>query len=236
MIHLAIVEDEQLYIDQLTEYIHRYEAEKKLKFKISVFSDGAEIVEDYKGVYDIIFLDIQMKFMNGMDAAEKIRELDPNVVIIFITNMTQYAVRGYEVDALDYIVKPVEYFSFSQKFSRALGRIKKDEAVYISIPLEDGILKVAVDDIDYIESQSHSMIYYTKKGTFHSRGTMRGLEEKLCNYGFFRANKGYLVNMKHVDGVADNCCLIGGGKLPISRTRRKPFMDALIRYMSEVMN
>ena len=101
MIHLAIVEDEQLYIDQLTEYIHRYEAEKKLKFKISVFSDGAEIVEDYKGVYDIIFLDIQMKFMNGMDAAEKIRELDPNVVIIFITNMTQYAVRGYEVDALD---------------------------------------------------------------------------------------------------------------------------------------
>ena len=142
MIHLAIVEDEQLYIDQLTEYIHRYEAEKKQKFKISVFSDGAEIVEDYKGVYDIIFLDIQMKFMNGMDAAEKIRELDPNVVIIFITNMTQYAVRGYEVDALDYIVKPVEYFSFSQKFSRALGRIKKDEAVYISILMILIILKV----------------------------------------------------------------------------------------------
>ena len=108
MIHIAIVEDEKLYIDQLQEYISRYREEKRLSIKTTVFCDGEDIVEDYRGDYDIILFDIQMKFMDGMTAAEKIREIDQEVKILFITNMTQYAIRGYQVDAMDYVVKPVE--------------------------------------------------------------------------------------------------------------------------------
>lgn len=111
MIHIAIVEDEKSYIKQLTEYIDRFSREFSQEIKLSVFTDGDEILEKYTADYDIILLDIQMRFIDGMTAAEKIREMDKSVVIMFITNMTSYAVKGYEVDALDYMVKPVEYFS-----------------------------------------------------------------------------------------------------------------------------
>ena len=108
MIRIAVVEDEELYAEQLQNYISKYAEERKKQIKVTWFQDEEDIVSGYKGEYDIILLDIQMRFMDGMTAAEKIRELDSEVVLMFITNMIQYAVRGYEVDAMDYVVKPVE--------------------------------------------------------------------------------------------------------------------------------
>ena len=114
MIHIAIVEDESIYADSLQEYIQKYAQEQGRQIKVTLHTDGEDIVDNYTGEYDIILMDIQMRFMDGMTAAEKIRKLDEEVVIMFITNMTQYAVRGYQVDAMDYVLKPVEYFAFSQ--------------------------------------------------------------------------------------------------------------------------
>ena len=125
MIHIAVVEDEKLFAEQILNFIRKYEKENNRQIKVTAYSDGEDIVEDYKGEYDIILMDIQMRFMDGMTAAEKIRSLDDEVIIMFITNMIQYAVRGYEVDAMDYVVKPVEYFSFSQKLDKAIARIRK---------------------------------------------------------------------------------------------------------------
>ena len=107
MITIAIVEDEEAYAKQLTEYIEKYQQESGRRFKVIRFTDGDEIVEKYTGEYDIILMDIQMQFMDGMTAAEEIRKFDTKVVIMFITNMTNYAIRGYEVDAMDYVLKPV---------------------------------------------------------------------------------------------------------------------------------
>ena len=107
MIQIAIVEDEEIYVKQLTEYIRKYQTERGRSIKVTVFGDGEDITENYSGGFDIILMDIQMRFMDGMTAAEKIRQMDQKVIIMFITNMIQYAVRGYEVDAMDYVVKPV---------------------------------------------------------------------------------------------------------------------------------
>lgn len=233
MIHIAVVEDEQAYVEQLTEYIARFQEEFSQEMKVTVFSDGDEIAEDYRADYDIILMDIQMRFMDGMTAAEKIRELDRDVVIMFITNMTSYAVKGYEVDALDYIVKPVEYFSFSRKLLRAMERVRKREESYLMIPVESGIQKLAVGEIYYVESFGHQLIYVTKKGRFVSRGVMKQAEEQLAPKGFFRSGKSYLVNMKYVEGISEGCCLIHGEKLQISRQKRKEFMEVLLNYMSE---
>ncbi len=233
MIHIAVVEDEQAYVEQLTEYIARFQEEFSQEMKVTVFSDGDEIAEDYRADYDIILMDIQMRFMDGMTAAERIRELDRDVVIMFITNMTSYAVKGYEVDALDYIVKPVEYFSFSRKLLRAMERVKKKEESYLMIPVESGIQKLAVGEIYYVESFGHQLIYVTKKGRFASRGVMKQAEEQLAPKGFFRSGKSYLVNMKYVEGISEGCCLIHGEKLQISRQKRKEFMEVLLNYMSE---
>lgn len=233
MIHIAVVEDEQAYVEQLTEYIARFQGEFSQEMKVTVFSDGDEIAEDYRADYDIILMDIQMRFMDGMTAAEKIRELDRDVVIMFITNMTSYAVKGYEVDALDYIVKPVEYFSFSRKLLRAMERVRKREESYLMIPVESGIQKLAAGEIYYVESFGHQLIYVTKKGRFASRGVMKQAEEQLAPKGFFRSGKSYLVNMKYVEGISEGCCVIHGEKLQISRQKRKEFMEVLLNYMSE---
>ena len=231
-INIAIVEDEAANIEHLKDYIGRFEAETGVKVHPSIFNDGDEIAYDYKPEYDIILMDIQMRFMDGMTAAEKIREMDSNVIIMFITNMTQYAIRGYEVDALDYMVKPVEYFSFSQKLLRAISRINRDKGYYITIPVEAGVKKLCVEDIFYLESFGHKMIYKTTTGEYESRGTMKELEETLASYGFYRIAKSFLVNMRYVDGMKNGNCVINETELQISRQKRKEFMEALLDYMS----
>lgn len=233
MIHLAIVEDEELYVKQLMEYIHTYQNESGNELSVRLFSDGEDILENYKAEFDIILMDIQMKFMDGMTAAEEIRKMDSEVVIMFITNMTNYAIRGYAVDALDYVLKPVSYFSFSQKLEKAIGRVKKKSSHSIAISVSSGIQKIEIADIYYIESEGHNLIFKTRKDTYKTRAKMQDMEEKLSGFGFFRSNKGYLVNMRHVDGVKDGCCVIHGESLLISRARKNEFMEVLADFMSE---
>ena len=129
VIQIAVVEDEELYANQLKEFLHQYETEKGISFEISYFSDGDGIVYNYRSQYDIILMDVQMKFMDGMSAAEEIRKVDSQVIIIFITNMRQYAIRGYAVEALDYVVKPITYFAFSERLGRAIEKVKRREFV-----------------------------------------------------------------------------------------------------------
>ena len=133
MIRIAIVEDEDIYADQLSEFVKRYAMEKNTIIRAVRFHDGDEIVHCYSGDFDIILMDIQMRFMDGMSAAEEIRKVDRDVIIMFITNRVDYAIRGYEVDALDYIVKPVSYFSFERKLERAIGRIPTEKNNTITV-------------------------------------------------------------------------------------------------------
>lgn len=235
MIKVAIVEDEALYASQLQDYLRRYEKENGEIFDIVVYSDGDEIVHKYKAQFDIILMDVEMKFMDGMSAAEEIRKVDTEVVIIFITNMAQYAIRGYAVDALDYVLKPVSYFAFSQRLNRAISRMKKRETKIIAVNIKGGTIRLDVANIYYIESQGHNLIFHTASGDYESAGTMKDVEDKLATLNFFRGNKGYLINLAHVDGVQEGCAMVKGENLILSRSRKKEFMEALTRYWGEVI-
>lgn len=234
VIQIAIVEDEELYANQLKGFLHQYETEKGINFEISYFSDGDGIVYNYKSQYDIILMDVQMKFMDGMSAAEEIRKVDSQVIIIFITNMRQYAIRGYAVEALDYVVKPITYFAFSERLGRAIEKVKRREQQNLLVNIRGGILRIAVSDIFYVESQGHTLVYHTASGVFEGSGAMKEVEEKLEKYSFFRGNKGYLINLAHVDGLQDGCAIVRGEKLGLSRSRKNQFMEALTNYWSEV--
>jgi DNA-binding LytR/AlgR family response regulator len=225
------VEDEDGSAEQLQEFLSQYEREMGVQIKCERFRDGDEIAENYKGNFDIILMDIQMRFMDGMTAAEKIRGMDRKVVIMFITNRIDYAIRGYAVDAVDYVLKPVSYFAFKEKLARAIERAGKSEGRMVLIPLTSGYVRVRTDDIFYVESEGHVLIYHTRNGDYRTRGKMGEIEEEFGSLGFFRSNKGYLVNLMHIEGVDGNFCLVGNTKLLISRARKNDFMAALAEYI-----
>ena len=233
MLRIAIVEDEDVFAQELLSYLTRFERERGETFLISRFSDGDEIADPYPGGFDLILMDICMRFMDGMTAAEKIRESDDQVVIIFITNRADYAIRGYQVDALDYVLKPVNYISFAQKMSRALERIAGRRTKKIGLNTRSGLLRIDIDRIWYIESHGHEITYHTKLGDYMVRERIQDIEKVMEADGFFRINKGCLVNLRHVDGIQDHCALVGGNRLPVSRARKAEFMAALTKSLGE---
>ena len=236
MLEIAIVEDEESYRNVLCEYLKKYEQETEEEIHVSIFTDGDEIVENYTAKYDIILMDIEMQFMNGMDAAHKIREVDKAVIIIFITNMAQYAIQGYAVDALDYVLKPISYFAFSQRIQRAVGRMKKREERYINIVSKNGVNKVAVSEIGWIESEGHRLIYHAKDQVYESTlNSMKEIENELKDCNFFRCNKGYLVNLAHVKAIRAGWAILTNGQVMISRAKKTEFQKALATYAGETV-
>ena len=231
MYRIAIVEDDREYVKELRTYLNQYAAEEGQEFEISVFYDGAEILENYVPKYDLILLDIEMQKINGMDAAEKIRETDENVVLMFITNMAQYAIRGYSVGALDFVMKPITYYTFSMKIKRALKRVQKREISSILLTLPDGVKKLEARQIYYLEVQNRQLHYHTDEGEIVVRGSLQSAENLLPSDTFAKCNHWYLVNLMHVTEVRKNNAVVGPFELEISRRNRSGFLEALTKYI-----
>ena len=234
MIRLALVEDDGNYRSQLKEYIARYAQSSGERFTVQEFEDGDEIALGYKAEYDIILMDIEMKFMDGMMAAGEIRKVDTEVIIIFITNSPQYAIMGYAVDALDYVIKPVSYFAFSQRLARAIERLQHRSRHFLQVNTREGTHKLDIKQLYYIESQGHDLFFHTSEGELLGSGSMQEFEKRLEAYSFFRCNKGYLVNLEYVDTVHGENVIVHGETVALSRARRKAFLDALNNYINGV--
>lgn len=230
MVSVAIVEDDTEYAKELESYLRRYEEENGSSFKITQFPNAVAMLENYTAAYDIIFMDIRMPYMNGMDAAHKLRELDKNVILIFVTSLRQYAVQGYEVDALDYVVKPISYYEFALKLSRAIQRLPMGEKNELVVSTVDGIVKLMPEDIRYLESVGHHVLYHGRDKEYRQYGSLSSAEKKWKTYGFARCNSCYLVNLRYVEDVKGYTATVGGIKLQISQPRKKAFVSELVRF------
>lgn len=231
MIRTIIAEDDLQCCAKLEQFLRDYGQETGRTFQITRYDNGEDLIEHYKPEYDLLLLDVDMPFVDGMTAAAHIRKSDPAVVIIFVTNLAQYAIQGYSVNALDYILKPVTYFSFAQRLGRALQYVKKREDSCLIVSVKGGTVKLEVDGIFYIERLGRQLMFHTRSGIHASTATLQQVEEALEGRGFARCNKGYLVNLAYVDGIQDGCAVVRGNKLLISRGRRGPFLEALADHV-----
>lgn len=231
MIRIAMVEDEAAVREQLQGYIQRYTRQYGTEFAVTEFSDGVEILDAYRPVYDIVLLDVEMKHLDGMETARRIRELDRDVVLLFITNMAQYAIKGYAVGALDYVLKPVPYFAFSQQLQKAEEKIRRRARHYLAVPVEGGLRRLDTAQIYYMESEGHRVHFYTEEGEFSAPGALKTFEEKLADLPFARCNSGYLVNLAQVKSVQQGLAQVGPYELQVSRPKRKSFLAALADYI-----
>lgn len=231
LLRIAIVEDETASRMLLQEYTQRYFREAGEKVNIQVFSDGLDIAEDYKPVWDILLLDIEMPHLDGMSAAGKIRCVDPFVVIIFVTNMARYAIKGYEVGALDFVLKPVNYAQISMKLRRAVKLAQLREGRYVMVSVDGVKQKLAAEHILYIEVIGHRLHIYTQEREYVATGSMQNMEEMLAGLPFARCSHSYLVNLRNVSGIQKDNVLVDGHALPLSRSKRQEFLQRLSDYM-----
>lgn len=235
MIRIAVVEDNQMHRETAVQLLRKYEAEHHVSMEIREFADGREIIEGYRPCWDLILLDIEMPGLNGMEAARLIRSKDEGVILVFITNIAQYAIKGYEVGALDFILKPLRYSAFEMKLGHIVSQIERKKGKSVVITAGDRLRKVAVADILYVEVINHQVIYHLQGGeTIEFRGSLKAEEDLLAGQDFARCNSGYLVNLQYVTGIRDGMAVVGRDSLPISRARKKEFIKAVADYISGI--
>lgn len=231
MMRIAIVEDEESFRKKLIHYCERYTGEKGEKTSPTSFSNGMEFLEGYRGNFDLVLMDISMPHMDGMECARRLRERDEQVPIIFITSMAQYAIRGYEVEAMGFMIKPVQYEEFVMKLERVRRRIQASAIQPYAIIQKNDTRVVDIRAIYYVEVLNHDLIFHTRDGVFQTYGKLGALEEDSRFSGFVKVSKSHLVNCAFVGNIGRTALEVAGEQIPFSRRRRKECLEKMARII-----
>lgn len=231
-IKVAIVEDEEKATQDLRDALNRFSKENDIFFQVETYKEGLTFLDEKKEI-DLIFMDIEMPHMNGIDVAKKLREKDEKVALIFVTNMVQYAIRGYEVDAIDYVLKPLKYARFSALMKKTLRIIDKTNEAQLVLKTNGGIRKIYFSSILYIEIQDHLLIYHTEQGDIETWGTISGAEENLPKEEFCRCSHSMIVNFRHIQEIDKDTITMKNVSKPIaiSHSKKKDFSLRFHNYL-----
>lgn len=231
MLKIAILEDEPKAAESLQLCIKRYDSENQMGISVDTFSNAEELLKKYDPDTDILFMDIELPGISGMEAAKIIRNKNKQVLIVFVTNLAQYAIDGYEVGAYDFILKPVRYASFSSKFEKICKELeqRRDDAV-ISVNTKEGVAKIYVTEIMYVEVQKHYIIIHTLTDNIKLCGTMESFVEMLGEHSFSQCNSCYLVNLRHITKIEKDNVFLGNDSIKMSRAKKKGFMQEVSEY------
>ncbi len=223
--NIAVIDDDVSTVTYLTDYFARYGQQADMEFRVQHFKDAESFLASYRGSeYSIIFMDIELPGISGIEAAHRLRYKNDSVVLLFITRMAQYAQKGYEVNALDYIVKPLRYADFCLKVKKAINVSRALEAQTIAVQTGNGAICMTTGKIMFVEVMGHQLRFQFVDDVIEVRGTLSDIEKRLAGHGFLRCNNCYLVNVRFVNWVRGYDINVGGHILKISHPRHKQFM------------
>ena len=241
MIDIAICDDEKIFQDKIEVIITRYMDQKGIKYNVSLFDNGEDLLRYCSDLSHqvIIFLDINMDNIDGIETAKRIRELSPDIYIVFVTAYIKYSLEGYKFNAIRYIIKGDK--NFTQSIEESIDAILKDMDYGIKkmeFLFREGKRELSVDSIFYIESNLHTVIFHVigrKKHKYSMMSTLNEIEKKLEGYGFLRIHQSFLINLKHVKSVRTYIAeMKDGSKLPIPRTKYRIIKEAYVEYKGEI--
>lgn len=232
-IHIGIIDDNQSDAQKLSEYIEVFFRASDHTYSVEFFTSGLSFLDKYDPRFDIIFMDIEMPVMNGMETAARLREIDKEVLLIFVTNMAQFAARGYDVDAVGFLIKPVTYESIALKLVKAVTRLKQNASNTIVIGSKTKFYKIKTSEIKYIEINGHLLTWHTLNGVYSSTGSLVRVQKQLGE-SFVFCNQCYLVNLRYCESLNGMEVCVGGEKLQISRYKKAEFLNRLNKYINGV--
>lgn len=233
MLRIAICDDDLLHRSILCTYVSTILNDDFLGYSLVEYSSGEELLNDSKNnSLDILFLDIQMDGLSGMDTARKIREFDNNIEIIFTTSIPQYVYDAYEVNAYRYLLKPLEYEDIKKQLRLCISEyLSRHETV--SIESSKKTLIIQIGDILYAEVLRKEVTIYTENEEYRIEVSMKKIEKKLLNYNFFRCHHSYLVNLNKINEVKDKCIFINDIEIPVSRSKYKDLKIRLLNILGD---
>ena len=234
LVNIAILEDQQEQSDLLKSYLMAL-ADANYSFSISQFPSAEDFLADFSaGKFHLIFADIQLKLMDGLSCMERVRSMDREVIIVFLTSMAQFAINGYSVDAKDFIVKPLIYDVFAKKMARLLPMIKDRTPQLVNIAPSGNVPEiVSAGDIVFVEVFTHSVIYHLRDKDYEVYGSLKDAEQKLLPYDFIRCSRNTIINPAYITGIHENTVLLGDYQVDIGSTRKKAFLHDLNRWMNK---
>lgn len=231
LLHIAVCDDEKDFVAYLTELLEKFAAETGEELKITAYYDGLDLIGKYDTSTDLIFLDIQMRMMDGLRTAERIRQMDEHVDIIFLTSLAQYSLEGYKFRAADYMIKPVRYVRLKDEMTQWIQRYRRSDSAFIVVSNDSGRYKILLEELRYVETSNHKLLFHTGKDVISCYKTMREAEKELIPHDFARCHSGYLVNLYFIKRVEKLDILLATGEhIPISQPKRKEFMKHLTDY------
>lgn len=228
---IAICDDENLYRQQALSAIENIS--NSLDVIVDTFSNGKELINKFKALpYDLIMLDIEMPEIDGISLAKKLREISEDVYIVFLTSHLEFALEGYEVNALRYLTKPVNH----QKLKEILDYITleqgKKEVLWIKN--DEFEEKIRLSHIIYLEAQNQNVVITTEDKVYTTRYNLSDYEKELSDKGFIRIHRGYLVSLKKISKLGKNCVYLESGiSLPVSRSKEKQLKEALMSFVNK---
>lgn len=228
---IAIVEDTSSDLIYIQDCLIRLSEEKNVPIQVSTYHDSLLLLSDYNMQFDCIFMDIQVPGVNGMEGAKKLRQTDPTVPVIFVTNLENFAIQGYTVNAFDYIIKPYTYEKIKSVWERLVSKIHSERSNDIFIKNPDGVIRIPINLLYYVSVEKHCIYYHTAFGVFQERSSMKSAEEALLKYDFTRINSCYLVNMRYIENVCGDEVWLREERLKISRARKKKLLSDINEYI-----
>ncbi len=228
---IAVCDDEPQYRQQAVQAIH--ECTRSLDVLTDIFGSGNAFLQAFqKHPYDLVFLDIEMPEIDGISLARKLRELNRDVPIVFLTSHIEYALEGYEVNALRYLTKPIQSEKLHELLGYVMERMQEQRTLWLKTDM--GEERVLVKDILYLEAQNQNILIRTAKWDYLVRYNLGEYEKELSEDGFFRIHRGYLVSLRHVKSLGKHeLTLSNSTVLPVSRTKEKSLKEALFQYIRE---